>query len=132
MAPREEGRENGREKRYEVDFPVFLSWQVNDAVHRVMARCVDLSPSGAKLETKDRLEIRTAVLVHSEHFGRMGMASIRYCVRKVMKYEVGLEFSVNFGLSDPVRQQTLARVVLDNKNQLSAVSQANQSRSDPG
>jgi hypothetical protein len=68
----------GREQRYAVDFPVFLSWQVNDAIHRVTARCVNLSPSGAKLETKDRLEPRTMVLVHSERFGRMGMASIRY------------------------------------------------------
>jgi hypothetical protein len=56
----------GREQRYQVDFPVFLSWQANDVIHRVTARCVNLSPSGAKLETKDRLESRTMVLVHSE------------------------------------------------------------------
>jgi hypothetical protein len=103
MSPREEDRE----QRYDVDFPVFLSWQLADAIRRVMARCVNLSPSGAKLETKDQLEIHTAVLVYSEHFGRMGTASIRHCVRKVMKYEVELQFSVNFGLSDPVRKKIL-------------------------
>jgi hypothetical protein len=100
-----------REERYEVDFTVFLSWQVNDAVHRVTARCVNLSPSGAKLETRDRLEVRASVLVHSEQFGRMGMASIRYCVRKGMKYEVGLEFGGIFGLSDPVRRKILDGVL---------------------
>jgi hypothetical protein len=104
-----------REERYEVDFTVFLSWQANDAVHRVTARCVNLSPSGAKLETRDRLEVRASVLVHSEHFGRMGLASIRYCVRKGMKYEVGLEFGATFGLSDPVRRKILDSV-LDKKN----------------
>jgi hypothetical protein len=110
-----QAREQGREERYEVDFPVFLSWQVNDAVHRVMARCVDLSPAGAKLETKDRLAAHTMVLVHSESFGRMGMASIRYCVRQTMRYEVGLEFSVTFGLSDPVRRKILEGVLEKSK-----------------
>jgi hypothetical protein len=105
----------GREQRYQVDFPVFLSWQVNDAVHRVMARCVNLSPSGAKLETKDRLEAHTMVLVHSDRFGRMGMASIRYCARRTMKFEVGLEFSVTFGLSDPVRKKILDGVLEKSK-----------------
>jgi hypothetical protein len=100
-----------REERHEVDFPVFLSWEANNAIQRVMARCVNLSPSGAKLETKDRLEVRTGVLVHSDRFGRMGTASIRYCVRNVMKYEVGLQFSATFGLSDPVRRKILTSVL---------------------
>lgn len=104
-----------REERYKVDFTVFLSWQANNAVHRVAARCVDLSPSGAKLETRDRLEVRSSILVQSNQFGRMGMASIRYCVRQGMKYEVGLEFGGTFELSDPVRRKILD-AVLDKKN----------------
>lgn len=105
----------GREERYEVDFPLFLSWQAGSAIHRVPARCVNLSSSGAKIETRDRLEIHTRILVESEHFGRMGTASIRYCTRKAMKYEVGLQFSSTFALSDPVRRKILDRL-LDNKN----------------
>jgi hypothetical protein len=104
-------REEGREQRYDVDFPVFLSWQANDGVHRVTARCVNLSPSGAKLETKDRLAVRASILVQSQQFGRMGMASIRYCERKAMKYEVGLEFAATFGLSDPARRKILDAVL---------------------
>jgi hypothetical protein len=102
------------EERYDVDFPVLLSWQTaNGLLHRVTGRCVDLSPSGAKLKTIDRLETGTGVLVHSEQFGRMGMANIRYCVRQGMKYEVGLQFSAAFGLSDPVRKKILERVLFD-------------------
>lgn len=101
-----------REERYDVDFQVFLSWQAKNDIHRVTARCVNLSSSGARLETRDRLELHTNVLVHSEQFGRMGMASIRYCARKNMVYEVGLQFSVTFGLSDPVRKKILDGVVL--------------------
>jgi hypothetical protein len=101
------------EERHSVDFTVFLSFQgAGGAVQRVTARCVDLSPSGAKLETKDRLTVRDNVLVQSEKFGRMGLASIRYCVRTGMKYEVGVEFAAAFRLSDPARKRILDSVTL--------------------
>lgn len=100
------------ENRYPVDFQVFLSWQMkNGGIQRVPGRCVNLSPSGAKLEVRDRLEPRSTILLHSEEFGRMGTASIRYCNRRAMKYEVGLEFSSVFGLSDPVRRKILDSVL---------------------
>jgi hypothetical protein len=100
------------EERYRVDFSVFLSFQAGDGTsQRVSGRCVDLSTSGAKLETIDKLAVRSNILVHSEQFGRMGLASIRYCVRQAMKYEVGLQFSSPFGLSDPVRKKALSKVL---------------------
>lgn len=98
------------EDRYRVDFQVFLTWQTNGVMRRVVGRCVDLSPSGAKLETKDKLEARSTVLVHSEQFGRMGFANIRHCNRHGMKYNVGLEFSIAFGMSSPSRRQALDQV----------------------
>jgi Tfp pilus assembly protein PilV len=78
------------EERYPVNFQVFLTWQKNGVMQRVAGRCVDLSPSGARLETRDKLEARSTVLVHAEQFGRMGLASIRHCTRLGMKYNVGL------------------------------------------
>jgi hypothetical protein len=100
------------EDRYDVDFQVFLSWQApNGLIHRVTGRCVDLSPSGAKIETIDHLDVRSGVLVHSEQFGRMGLASVRYCARMGMKYEVGLQFTNAFLLSDPVRKKILQSVL---------------------
>lgn len=101
-----------REDRHAVDFQVFLSWQSADrSIHRVLGRCVDLSPSGARLEMKDPVEARIHVLVESRQFGRMGMASIRYCARIRMKYDVGLQFNVPFILSNPLRQGILATVL---------------------
>ena len=100
------------EERYSVDFPVFVSWQDKSGVIRhASGRCVDLSASGAKLEVMDKLELRGIVLVHSEAFGRMGNATIRYCVRETMKYSVGLQFSMAFGLGDPVRRKILNGVL---------------------
>jgi hypothetical protein len=98
------------EERYPVDFQVFLTWDKNGVMQRVVGRCVDLSPSGAKLETRDKLDARSIVLVHSEQFGRMGLASIRHCTRQGMKYDVGLEFNTAFGMSSPSRRKVLERV----------------------
>jgi hypothetical protein len=100
------------EERHDVEFQVFLSWQgPQGVIHRVAGHCVDLSPSGAKLETRDPIAARTSVLVESRQFGRMGMASIRYCSRIGMKYEVGLQFSTAFMLGSPLRKTILANVL---------------------
>jgi PilZ domain len=98
------------EDRYPVDFQVFLTWERSGVMQRVVGRCVDISPSGARLETRDKLEARSTVLVHSEQFGRMGLASIRHCTRMGMRYDVGLRFNTAFGLSSPSRRQALEQV----------------------
>lgn len=74
-------------------------------------RCVDLSASGARVEARDGMEVRTLVLVTSEQFGRMGNATIRYCRREGMKHILGLQFSTAFGLSDPARKKILDKVL---------------------
>jgi hypothetical protein len=107
------------EDRDSVDFPVFLSWNSKTGgVARVSGRCVDLSSSGAKLETIDQLEIRGNILVDCKELGRMGMASIRYCVRKGMKYEVGLHFNSALALGDPGRKKILDRMRIEKKADL--------------
>jgi hypothetical protein len=105
------------EDRHRVDFQVFLSWNSKTGgVVRVSGRCVDLSPSGAKLETIDHLEIRSNILVDCKELGRMGMASIRYCIRKGMKYEVGLHFSSALALGDPGRKKILDRMLVEKES----------------
>lgn len=101
------------EPRFRVDFPTYLNWQdKKGTIRRAGARCVDLSASGARVETRDPLDLRSMVLVTSDQFGRMGNATVRYCRREGMKYIVGLQFSTAFGLSDPVRKAALDKVLL--------------------
>ena len=101
-----------RPERYHVDFAVYLSWQDREGVvRRVRGRCLDLSSSGIRIETKDKLTLHQMVLVQSDQFGRMGHASVRYCRREPMRYFVGLQFSAPFGLGDPVRRKILEGVL---------------------
>jgi hypothetical protein len=101
-------RRDRPEARHGVDFPVFVSFQGKDgAVQRLACRCVNLSSSGVKVETKSSLPIRTSVLLDSTQFGRLGMASVRYCSRHGMKYNVGLQFASAMELSNPQRKKIL-------------------------
>jgi hypothetical protein len=103
---------NRPEPRYRVDFPVFLAWQdKRGTVHRSQARCLDISASGAHMETIDPFPPQTCVVVHSDGFGRMGHASVRYCRRVGMKYRVGLQFTSALALSDAMRKKFLADAI---------------------
>ena len=99
------------QERFSVDFPVYLSWQdKTGVVRRTSAVCTDLSESGMKLFTMDRLERLTVVVVGSEVLGRLGHATIQYCNRVRMKNQLGLQFAVPFRLSDPARRRILEQV----------------------
>lgn len=99
------------QERFSVDFPVYLNWQDKTGVlRRTSAVCSDLSESGMRLLTMDRLERMTTVVVGSELLGRMGHATIQYCTRFRMKNKVGLQFSAPFCLSDPARRRILEQV----------------------
>ena len=101
-----------RAERHPVEFTVRLQWQdQRRQMQQVSARCTDLSASGLKLEMQVPVEVRTMVLVSCEQFGRMGLATVRYCRREGMKYSVGLQFSVQLALSDRSRQEMLGKVV---------------------
>lgn len=100
-----------REERFEVDFPVQLSWQFGNLVRRVSARCLELSPSGVRLETQDQIQRGTTVLVYSAHFGRMGFASVKTCSVSKMKYEIELYFSMPLQLGDPARRKILEGLI---------------------
>jgi len=98
------------EERYSVSFSVALGWaDKSGLVRRTNGRCLDLSPEGMKIETRDRLDTGTVVTVQSGEFGRMGHATVRHVNREKMQCLVGLKFGAAFGLGDPARQKILER-----------------------
>jgi hypothetical protein len=108
-----------RLQRYQVDFIVHIAWQdAKGMTRRTTGRCVNISTSGAQVETRDQFAPRVVVMVNSDTFGRMGNAVVRYCRRAGMKYQVGLQFPVLLQLSDPVRQKMLKQAIGDDPDDL--------------
>ena len=101
-----------REVRHSASFSVSLMWQEKSgAVRRVGGRCLNLSSEGMGVDTRDRVDAGTVVLVLSDEFGRIGHATVRYCRRDGMKYAVGLKFSSAFALGGPIRSKILAQAL---------------------
>jgi hypothetical protein len=97
-----------QQERYKVDFPVTLTWEDKGRIRVINGRCLDLSPDGLGVETKDRITQGTVVVVTSREFGRMGHATVRHSRFEKMLCVVGLRFFTDFGLSDPGRRKILS------------------------
>src|SRR6266511_3395639 len=60
-------------------------------LHTSSGECLDISSSGLRVELQDRIEGGT--VVRAKILGSLlGMATVRYCSPKKLKFIVGLEF----------------------------------------
>ncbi len=73
---------------------VQLIWKNRQGVDGfATGRIIDVSESGLRVEVSDPLEKQTYVTLQAAGLGLHGVASVRSCARKGVKYVVGLEFS---------------------------------------
>jgi hypothetical protein len=83
-----------RHARAEKSSPVQIVWKDRRGEDRyVNGRSLDISPSGMRVEISEPIDKQTYVTLQCMALGLHGTASVRTCVRKGMKYVVGLEFS---------------------------------------
>jgi hypothetical protein len=91
MSQKGELRRHGRSTE---STPVQLIWKDRQGLDRFMnGRTLDVSESGIRVELPEPIEKQTYVTLQSVRLGLHGSASVKSCVRKGMKYLVGLEFS---------------------------------------
>ena len=58
----------------------------------IHGRGVDMSRLGARVETGDPIAAGSFVFIQVRELNLMGGAVVRYCVRRGLKYKIGLEF----------------------------------------
>jgi hypothetical protein len=86
-------REHRRHARFKLNGKLALSWHdPRSGVHRITAKCVDVSRSGLSIELARPLEVRTIVNIHSPDLKISGVASVRSVRPRGMHYVVGVEF----------------------------------------
>jgi len=84
--------ESRRHQRHPIDCDVTLSWQEHHGQTRALrARGLDLSESGARLETTDPVAPGSYVYVRLEQYGFGGTAIVRHCMRLGARCIIGLE-----------------------------------------
>ena len=95
-----------------------VSWKdARGNVQNLRAKCLDLSAEGARLEVDAPIPVRTKVTLQSERYGSLGSASVRHCVRHILKYSIGLEFTASLALADLARKRCLNEIRPPAENQ---------------
>ncbi|MGA2214198.1 MAG: PilZ domain-containing protein [Bryobacteraceae bacterium] len=83
-----------RHPRTPISAPLQLTWKDRQGIDRFLnGHTLDVSESGIRVELRDPLEKQTIVTLQAASLGLQGAASVKNCVRKGMKFLVGLEFS---------------------------------------
>lgn len=82
-----------RHVRVPLESLVQLSWpDEGGVVNSVTAKCLDISNSGMRVEIKVPIQNRSYVSFRLKGIDFDGTATVRSCVRKNLRYELGLEF----------------------------------------
>ena len=97
-----------RHARQSYTGPIQVTWKDSRGqLKSIRTKCLDLSAEGARLETDLPIPSRTSVTLHSPTYGSLGTASVRHCVRHVLKYHLGVEFTSSLALAGQGRKRFL-------------------------
>src|SRR5690242_13070567 len=82
-----------RKQRQLFECALEITWKDSQAVSRTIAvQAIDLSDSGIRVESSERIDLHTEVFVRAERYGLTGTTAVRHCGRRGSKYVLGLEF----------------------------------------
>jgi hypothetical protein len=88
-----------RHTRLPASHKLVVSWVDGQGLHKVVrALCVDISESGMRVESTVPIEAGSAITFRDDQLVLSGSGSVRYCFRREMKYQVGVEFNIRLGL----------------------------------
>lgn len=102
--------------------PLVVWWQDRSGESKVVrAKCLDLSPQGARILSAHPMDVRTNVYVQSPSHGQLGSATVRHCSHSGVKYNIGLMFSSASSQADEGRKRCIEAILADTEKEPHAV-----------
>src|SRR5580698_8580239 len=86
-------KNNRRHRRIPYLAPVRISWEEQGEASFAIARCIDLSEEGMRIEVAKAVRPGTRLQIAAEHFKFTGSASVRRMDRHGSKYMLGLQLT---------------------------------------
>lgn len=86
-------KNNRRHRRIPYVAPVRISWEQEGSPAFAIARCIDLSEEGMRIEVAKAIRPGTRLQIAAEHFKFTGSASVRRSDRLGSKYMLGLQLT---------------------------------------
>jgi|SRR5580698_42855 PilZ domain len=82
-----------RHRRIPYGAPIRISWEEQFVPSFAIARCVDLSEEGMRIEVSQAIRPGTRIQIAAEQFKFTGSASVRRQDRRGAKYLLGLQLT---------------------------------------
>ena len=96
-----------QKQRQLFDCALEVTWKDSRTISRtITVQAIDLSDSGIRVESSERIDIHTEVFVRAERYGLTGTTAVRHCSRRGSKYVLGLEFHPDATTSDSSKPET--------------------------
>jgi hypothetical protein len=90
-----------RHTRHPLEGALRVLWQDESGRERVsQGKLVDVSESGIRFRTDDRIPVRTMLTCNDAKLGICGRGAVRHCNFVKGKYELGIEFSGGTGFRE--------------------------------
>jgi hypothetical protein len=86
-------KNNRRHRRIPYVAPIRISWEDRGQPSFAIARCIDLSEEGMRIEVSQAVRPGTRLQIAAEHFKFTGSASVRRMDRHGSKYMLGLQLT---------------------------------------
>ncbi|MGC4053021.1 MAG: PilZ domain-containing protein [Paludibaculum sp.] len=96
-------KDERRHQRHPVPGKVKVHWRTPEGhSFHSPARCVNISRSGIRLEVERAIPVDTMVHVESPQFRIAGVAYVRHCAAKGIRFLVGIEFGGGLEWTEPL------------------------------
>ena len=82
-----------RHRRIPYGAPIRISWEEEFLPSFAIARCIDLSQEGMRIEVSQPIRPGTRIQIAAENFKFTGSASVRRVDRRGAKYLLGLQLT---------------------------------------
>lgn len=86
-------KNNRRHRRIPLAAPARISWEDQERPSFAIARCIDLSEEGMRIEVAQAIRPGTRIQIAAECFRFTGSASVRRADRHGAKYVLGLQLT---------------------------------------
>lgn len=87
------GKNIRRHQRISYINPVRISWEEHGQSHFAMAKCIDISEAGLRIESPYPIRPGTTIQLGAERLRLAGAAAVKHTVRFGGKYLLGVELS---------------------------------------
>jgi len=87
------GKNMRRHRRVPFLGPIRISWEDQGQPRFAIARCIDISDNGIRIEAPQPIRYGTVVMMASERIKLSGSGTVRHQVRNGAKYVLGIQLA---------------------------------------